>query len=122
VLYVFAGAARVGEHDLEAPVGARVRVEEQVTVTGGPDGAEVLVLQGRPIGEPVAQEGPFVMNDRAGIVQAFADYRETGFGGWPWPVDDPVHARDDGRFARKPDGGVDRPPAVGAAHTSSSEA
>ena len=60
------------------------------------------MLQGRPIGEPVAQYGPFVMNDEAGIEQAFADYRATGFGGWPWPTDDPVHARDAGRFARTP--------------------
>ena len=60
------------------------------------------MLQGRPIGEPVAQYGPFVMNDQAGIEQAFADYRATGFGGWPWPTDDPVHARDAGRFARHP--------------------
>jgi quercetin 2,3-dioxygenase len=122
VLYVFEGSARIGEHDLDAPVGARVRVDVPVQLTGGAGGAEVLVLQGRPIGEPVAQEGPFVMNDRPGVVQAFADYRETGFGGWPWPVDDPVHARDEGRFARRPDGEVVRPPAVGAAHSSSTEA
>jgi quercetin 2,3-dioxygenase len=63
-----------------------------------------LVLQGRPIGEPVVQHGPFVMNDREGIEQAFADYRETGFGGWLWPTDDPVHAREEGRFARDPAG------------------
>jgi redox-sensitive bicupin YhaK (pirin superfamily) len=122
VLYVFEGAVRVGEHDLEASVSARVRVTDAVNVIGGPDGAEVLVLQGRPIGVPVVQEGPFVMNDRAGIVRAFSDYRDTGFGGWPWPDDGPVHGRDEGRFARRPDGGVDRPPAVGSAHTAPSEA
>src|SRR5450755_2079844 len=103
VLYLFDGNARIGGHDLEASTGARLRVDDDVVVTAGPRGAEALVLQGRPIGEPVAQHGPFVMNDQAGIEQAFADYRATAFGGWPWPTDDPVHERDAGRFARDPD-------------------
>jgi quercetin 2,3-dioxygenase len=108
-LYVFEGAARVGEHDIGASSGAVLRADQVVRLTAGVDGAEALVLQGRPIAEPVAQYGPFVMNDRAGIEQAFADYRATGFGGWPWPVDDPVHDRDAGRFARRPDGVVEVP-------------
>ena len=98
---------QVGEHDLAASTGAVLRTDEPVTVAAGAGGAEALVLQGRPIGEPVAQYGPFVMNDDAGIEQAFADYRETGFGGWPWPTDDPVHGRDAGRFARHADGRIE---------------
>ena len=62
------------------------------------------MLQGRPIGEPIVQYGPFVMNDRRGIQQAYADYGETGFGGWPWDVDDPNHGPDERRFARHADG------------------
>lgn len=60
---------------------------------------EVLILQGRPIGEPVAQHGPFVMNTQEEIKQAFADYRRTQFGGWPWPEDAMVFPRDKGRFS-----------------------
>jgi redox-sensitive bicupin YhaK (pirin superfamily) len=108
-LYLFEGSIRIDEQLIEAPTGAVVRVDAEVEVTAGPDGAEVLVLQGRPIGEPVAQYGPFVMNDQAEIQQAFADYRATEFGGWPWPADDPVHSRETGRFARRPDGSEDRP-------------
>jgi redox-sensitive bicupin YhaK (pirin superfamily) len=107
--YVFEGGLHIGEHNLQASVGAVLDTSAPVTITAGPNGAEVLVLQARPIGEPVAQYGPFVMNDRAGIEQAFTDYQTTGFGGWPWPTDDPVHGRDAGRFAVHPDGRRENP-------------
>lgn len=67
------------------------------------------MLQGRPIGEPVAQYGPFVMNTQAEIRQAFADYQRTGFGGWSWDDAAPVHGPNAARFARHPDGRVERP-------------
>ena len=108
-LYLFDGSMSVAGHPFDAPTGVAVRPLEPVTVTAGSEGAEVLVLQGRPIGDPVAQYGPFVMNDRAGIERALVDYQTTGFGGWPWPTDDPVHARHAGRFARHADGRLDEP-------------
>jgi redox-sensitive bicupin YhaK (pirin superfamily) len=110
-VYTFEGAVTIGDHAIEASTGAVVRVDEPLKVAAGPDGAEVLVLQGRPIGAPVAQYGPFVMNTKAEIEQAFNDYQRTGFGGWPWPTDDPVHPRDRGRFARHADGHVEEPAA-----------
>ena len=108
-MYVFAGSVGVGGRTLPAPVGAALRSDVEVEVTAGNEGAEILILQGKPIGEPVAQYGPFVMNDQAGIEQAFSDYRRTGFGGWPWPTDDPVHPREAERFAVHPDGHSEHP-------------
>ena len=109
VLYVFEGALAITGHDdtLAADTGVVLRADLDVELVAGGTETECLVLQGRPIGEPVAQHGPFVMNDRAGIEQAFADYRRTGFGGWPWPTPDPVHGADRGRFARHADGRVE---------------
>jgi quercetin 2,3-dioxygenase len=60
---------------------------------------EFLWMQGKPIKEPVAQYGPFVMNTADEINQAFKDYHSTQFGGWPWPRDDMVFPADKGRFA-----------------------
>jgi len=55
----------------------------------------------------VAQHGPFVMNTRAELDQAFQDYRRTQFGGWPFPENAPVHPRMRGRFAHHADGRVE---------------
>jgi redox-sensitive bicupin YhaK (pirin superfamily) len=113
VLYSFDGSTlSVGGHEVGDSTAAVVRCDEAVELRAGPGGAELLMLQGRPIGEPVEQYGPFVRNDAAGIEQAFEDYRSTGFGGWPWPTDDPVHGRDRGRFARHADGRVEEVDAV----------
>ncbi|HVR62546.1 MAG TPA: pirin family protein [Polyangia bacterium] len=111
VVYFFRGAAlKVGERDIAPRHSVRLRANAAVTLQAGSDGAELLLLQGRPIGEPVVQYGPFVMNTPAEIQRAFADYQRTQFGGWPWPKDEPVHALEDGRFAQHADGRVARAP------------
>ena len=78
-LYLFAGAARIADKQLKSPIGLRLVPDAGVPLAAGPDGAEVLVLQARPIGEPVVQHGPFVMNTVAEIRQAIADFQSGAF-------------------------------------------
>jgi quercetin 2,3-dioxygenase len=103
-LYFFAGdTVRVGDHELVGATGVAVDATRAVPLTAGAATVECLLLQARPIGEPVAQYGPFVMNDEDGIRDAFADYRRTQFGGWPWSDDGPTHGDEPVRFARVPE-------------------
>jgi redox-sensitive bicupin YhaK (pirin superfamily) len=109
-VYFFAGnTLTVADARLSREQVAFARGDAALTLVAGTEDVEVLLLQGRPLGEPVAQHGPFVMNSAAEIRQAFFDYERTRFGGWPWDRDDPVHPRDAGRFARHVDGRVERP-------------
>lgn len=81
-----------------------MRAQQAIEIVNGERPSELLMLQGRPIGEPVVQYGPFVMNTRAQIEQTMSDYRRTRFGGWPFPSDAPTHPREAGRFAKHADG------------------
>jgi redox-sensitive bicupin YhaK (pirin superfamily) len=109
VLYLFEGdSLGVADDHVDQYSGAVINADDWVTLAAPSGGAECLVLQGRPIREPVAQYGPFVMNTDDEIRQAFADYQATQFGGWPWDVDGPVHGADDGRFAHHATGEIER--------------
>ncbi|MCW2235813.1 pirin family protein [Azospirillum canadense] len=80
-LIVFEGSVTVPGSSLRLG-GPRVVVlgeGDRVEVTAGPAGARFLLLTGRPIGEPVAWGGPFVMNTREEVVQAYRDFEEGRF-------------------------------------------
>lgn len=81
-----------------------VESDHDISIINGEQPAGILMLQGKPINEPVIQYGPFVMNTKQEIHQTFDEYNRTRFGGWPWPDYDYVHPRSRGRFARHADG------------------
>jgi hypothetical protein len=86
----------------------RLKSDADISLQNGAEESFFLMLQGKPLNEPVAQHGPFVMNTQQEIIQAFEDYRRTQFGGWPWPKEEMVHEHDKGRFALHANGVEER--------------
>jgi hypothetical protein len=104
-LYFFHGnRLKVDHRWVEHHAAIHLAKSESTRLENGSAPAEVLMLQGRPLREPVAHHGPFVMNTQEELAQAMVDYRQTRFGGWPWDDAEPVHPREGGRFARFVDG------------------
>ena len=81
--YVYEGEASFGQPATPVPAGnaALLSPGDALTITAGAAGASVLLLVARPIGEPIVQYGPFVMNTRAEIEQAVADYQSGKLAG-----------------------------------------
>ena len=82
-LYPFEGVLMVGADGSARPVAdseiAVLSDGETVTLAGGDDGGRGILVAGRPIREPIARHGPFVMNTREEIMQAFQDYEAGRF-------------------------------------------
>jgi hypothetical protein len=97
----------IGSTRFGAKIGARLHPEIETGLENHGEPAAFLLLQGQPIGAPVFQLGPFVMNSAEELRQAVEDYHRTQFGGWPWSRRDPVHPRTEGRFAIHADGRVE---------------
>lgn len=109
MLYCYEGGRlSIAEEEVQAGQGFRMTADAEAVITAEDQPAALLLLQGRPLEEPVAQYGPFVMNNQQELQQAFADYQATGFGGWPWPEHEQVHG-DRQRFARYADGREEQP-------------
>lgn len=73
-LYIYAGEATVEAERLERGMLGRLGPGDGVQVRAGDNGARFLLLAARPLNEPIAWQGPFVMNSRAELMQAFEDY------------------------------------------------
>ena len=72
---------------------------DSITISSTKGNNYILLLQARPINEPVVKYGPFVMNTRSEIQDAFNDYNKTGFGEWTWIDGGPVHGKKYKKFA-----------------------
>ena len=79
--YCFDGRVAIGEPATEVPRGsaAVLGAGDAVLVTGGEGGGRVLLAAARPLAEPVARYGPFVMNNSDEIRQAIADFQAGRF-------------------------------------------
>ena len=99
VFYYTGESIEIEGHNISARHLIELQAGEDITITNGSVDSFFLILEGKPIGEPVAQHGPFVMNTQQEIREAMADYGRTQFGGWPWVEREVVHAREKGRFA-----------------------
>ncbi|MDF1596684.1 MAG: pirin family protein [Acidimicrobiia bacterium] len=108
MLHFFEGSeVTVASTSIAKGSGVTLRSEPAAPMANNGEPAELLLLQGKPIGAPVFQMGPFVMNSAEELRTAVDDYRRTGFGDWEWSRPDPVHARTEGRFALHADGTIE---------------
>lgn len=76
-----------------------LKPDSEIQLQASDSEARILWLEGEPIGAPVAMRGPFVLNSQQELDIAFKRYRETQFGGWPWPSPAPVFEKSQPRFA-----------------------
>ena len=114
MLYWFVGASlQIEEESLSDHAALQIEARRDLVLFNrGSDVVELVLLQGAPIREPVAQYGPFVMNTQQEIMQAMQDFRRTQFGGWPWDSSAPVHGSEPRRFARHPGATEDEVPSA----------
>lgn len=104
-LYFYDGSTiTIEDSSIDVDHSIQVRSNEEIRIKAGDKDAYILLLQGKPIKEPVAKYGPFVMNTMDEIQQTMNEYQRTQFGGWSWPRRDQVHGKDKGRFAKHADG------------------
>ena len=82
-VYVYRGAVTIGEQQVPTQRMAILKNDaaaDGVVIEATHEGARLLLIAGRPLREPIAQHGPFVMNTHEEIFQAVRDFQEGRFG------------------------------------------
>lgn len=109
-LYFFEGSSLdINGTSVTEKTGLELNSQKAGLIKAQTSDVEFLMLQAKPIGEPIVQHGPFVMNTKEEILETFNDYKKTQFGGWPWDRYDVVHGDKLERFAKYPDGRIEKP-------------
>jgi len=99
-LYIYHGSGVIiNGQTIESGNMIDINTSENILISELNSGTELLLLQAKPIQEPIVKYGPFVMNTKAEIQEAFDDYQATGFGHWTWADDDPIHGTEYKKFA-----------------------
>ncbi|HSL93442.1 MAG TPA: pirin family protein [Bacillota bacterium] len=109
--YYRGGSMTIDGESYYAGNGIDLPGDSGVSIENGSEKSFFLLLAAEPIGEPIAKYGPFVMNTKEEIADAYNDYQRTHFGGWPWPRRDQVHGQDRKRFAKYANGRAEERPA-----------
>lgn len=104
-LYFYKGESIEAEgFDIPEMHHIKAEASEEFIINNSSQKAQFLLLEGKPIGEPVVKHGPFVGNSRKDIEDAFMRFQQDQFGGWPWPSYEHTHEAERHRFAKYPDG------------------
>lgn len=75
-VYLFEGSAQLQSQSIPVDAAVELSDGDQVCISTGESAARLLLIAAKPLGEPVVQYGPFVMNTMEEIEQALADYRQ----------------------------------------------
>lgn len=104
-VYFYQGESiEIADKEFTSYKAIELHADMEVLLKNGNSESSLLLLQGKPLNEPLVQHGPFVMNSQKEIQEVFNEYQRTQFGGWPWSSHEHVHPREKTRFAKYPDG------------------
>ena len=108
-LYFYKGSSiNIDDTKINSSNFISVKSDMEIDIQCGDSDGQILILQGKPINEPVAQYGPFVMNAKTEIQSTFDEYEKNHFGGWQWARSDLVHDRKKSCFALHSDGRLEK--------------
>ena len=109
-LYFYEGESiNILNQDIQVGNSIKFKHYKNIKIKNHNEFSKILLLQGKPINEPIIQYGPFVMNTEKEIYNTFEEFNDTKFGGWPWEESDYVNPRNFNRYAKYKNGKIENP-------------